>query len=97
MERPPIHLVLLFFAQARERAGCATATLALPHGSTVADAARAIAAAYPALAPLWPHLVIAMDGQIVRDGVPVRDGAELALLPPVSGGSGAGGAGRVDG
>ena len=81
-----MRITVLYFAQARERAGCASESLDLPEGSRVAEARAALQAAHPALGPLWPHLALAVDGQIVSDAKPLQDGAELALLPPVSGG-----------
>lgn len=77
---------VLYFAQARERAGRSSASLELPQGSRVADAVEAIRRATPALDPLWPHLAIAVDGVLAPSEAALRDGAELALLPPVSGG-----------
>jgi len=79
-------VTVLFFAQARERAGQASASLELPEGSRIADARAAIARAHPALEPLWPHLALAVNGVLARDEMPLGPGAELALLPPVSGG-----------
>ena len=79
-------VTVLFFAQARERAGLASASLELPDGSRIADARAAIARAHPALEPLWPHLALAVNGVLARDEMPLGPGAELALLPPVSGG-----------
>jgi len=80
---------LLFFAQARERAGHAQATLELPDHSRVADALEQVERTYPGLAELMPHLAVAVNQKLARpdDGIP--DGAEVALLPPVSGGLGA--------
>jgi molybdopterin synthase catalytic subunit len=77
---------VLFFAQARERAGSPGAELALPDGSGLDDALAALRREYPALDPLWPHLAVAVDGRLARVGAPLADGAEVALLPPVSGG-----------
>jgi molybdopterin synthase catalytic subunit len=79
-------ITVLFFAQARERAGTARRSLELPAGSSVADALAALGKAHPDLEPLWPHLAVALDRQLVEHGRALRDGAELALLPPVSGG-----------
>jgi molybdopterin synthase catalytic subunit len=81
-----MHVTVLYFAQARERAGRADARLELPEGSRVADALAAIARAHPALEPLWPHLAVAVNGQLTDANAPLAPGAELALLPPVSGG-----------
>ena len=77
---------LLFFAQARERAGGERATLELPEGSRVSDAVAAIRRTTPALDALWPHLAVAVDGVLVSPEAALREGAEVALLPPVSGG-----------
>jgi molybdopterin synthase catalytic subunit len=77
---------VLFFAQARERAGRASAELALPDGSGLDDALTLLQREYPALESLWPHLAVAVDGRLARGAVTLADGAELALLPPVSGG-----------
>ena len=79
-------LTVLFFAQARDRAGCAATTLDLPDGSRVADALVALRVAHPGLEPLVPHLAVAVNGRLSPPGATIPAGAELALLPPVSGG-----------
>jgi MoaE-MoaD fusion protein len=79
-------ITVLFFAQAREHAGHARATLELPEGSRVADALAALERDHPGLASLRPHLAVAVDQRLVRPDAPLGDGVELALLPPVSGG-----------
>ena len=81
-----MHVQVLFFAQARERAGLASERLELPQGSRVRDALDALARAHPELAPLRAHLAVALDGTLARGEDTLTDGAELALLPPVSGG-----------
>ena len=77
---------ILFFAQARDRAGHAETQIELPDGSRVADLKQRVRADHPALEPLWAHLAIAVDGRLAEESVALRDGAEVALLPPVSGG-----------
>ncbi|HEY2954691.1 MAG TPA: MoaD/ThiS family protein [Candidatus Eisenbacteria bacterium] len=81
-----MQIKVLYFAQARERAGRPSAPLELPEGSRVADALTAIRRSTPALDPLWPHLAVAVDGALAPADQALREGAELALLPPVSGG-----------
>lgn len=81
-----MQLQVLFFAQARERAGCAEAPLELPAGSRVRDALRLLGERHPALEPLRAHLAVAVNGTLARADDAIPDGAELALLPPVSGG-----------
>ena len=77
---------VLFFATARERAGVHALAIELPAGSRVSDALDALVATRPALASLRPHLATAVNGALVHAGDVLSDGAELALLPPVSGG-----------
>jgi molybdopterin synthase catalytic subunit len=71
---------------ARGRAGRGRPPIDLPDGSRVADALAAIARAHPTMAALWPHLAVAADGVLVPPEAILRAGAEVALLPPVSGG-----------
>ncbi|HYM81726.1 MAG TPA: molybdopterin converting factor subunit 1 [Candidatus Limnocylindria bacterium] len=79
-------VTVLFFAQARERAGRSSATLELPDGSRVADALEEIERLHPPLAALRPHLAVAVNQRLARLDAVLPAGAELALLPPVSGG-----------
>ena len=81
-----MNVTVLFFAQARERAGRDRASLELPEGSRVADALEAIGRDHQGLAALRPHLAVAVDGQLAEPEAVLKPGAELALLPPVSGG-----------
>jgi len=79
-------LTVLFFAQARDEAGVGSRTLDLPDGSRVADALAALRTAHPTLAALVPHLAVAINGELATPDAMIPAGAELALLPPVSGG-----------
>lgn len=81
-----MNVTVLFFAQARERAGRDRATLELADGASVAEALERLRADHPGLAALEPHLAIAVDGVLANPATPLVPGAELALLPPVSGG-----------
>jgi len=82
-----MNVTVLLFAQARERAGCGRIELELPSNSRVADAVTTIRRQHPDLEPLWPHLAVAVDGELAAADAPLREGVEIALLPPVSGGS----------
>ena len=57
-----------------------------PDPSRVSDALAALGHSHPSLERLWPHLAVALDGQLVSPDAPLHPGSELALLPPVSGG-----------
>ncbi|MFY1831212.1 molybdopterin converting factor subunit 1 [Myxococcus fulvus] len=80
-------VTVLYFAAARERAGTARERLEVPEGATVGEVLRLLAAAHPGLAPLLPHLRVAVDQEFVGVEARVRAGAEVALIPPVAGGS----------
>lgn len=79
-------ITILAFAQAREALGAPSLRIDLPDGSRVADALGALEVRHPGLAALRSHLAFALDRELVRADQALRDGAELALLPPVSGG-----------
>lgn len=83
-----MRVTVLLFAGARQRAGSPAVGLDLPEPATVADLRRALAAAYPALAPMLPSLRFAIDGEYATDADPIAPGRELAAIPPVSGGGG---------
>jgi molybdopterin synthase catalytic subunit len=53
---------------------------------SVRELRQRLAVDFPALAPLLPRLAIALEGTVADPAAVVRDGAEIALLPPVSGG-----------
>jgi molybdopterin synthase catalytic subunit len=75
------------FARLREQAGTDSVDLEVPPGSTVADVHAALLDRFPGLEP---------DRRVIRPAVNqdyagwdslVREGDEIALIPPVSGGS----------
>jgi molybdopterin converting factor subunit 1 len=74
------------FARARDLGGADHLTLDLPHGATVADLRRRLVALHPQLAELEGKCAVAVDAEFANDGRVLTEGAEIALLPPVSGG-----------
>jgi molybdopterin converting factor small subunit len=84
---PTTHRVRLF-ALAKDLAGCPEIDVELPAAPTVADLRVALAACLPALGPLWPKVVIAVDEEYALDHTPISQGSRIAVIPPVSGGTG---------
>jgi molybdopterin converting factor subunit 1 len=84
-----MRVTLLYFAAARERAGIPRETVDLRDGATAADAREAACAAHPGLRAIVERLRLAVDQQFAPAERPLRDGAEVAFIPPVSGGAGA--------
>jgi len=77
---------LRLFAVAKERAGRPMIELELSEPATVADLKRALAAAVPELAGLLPMIRIAVDSEYAEEDASIPVGAQLAAIPPVSGG-----------
>ncbi|MDY7095301.1 MAG: molybdenum cofactor biosynthesis protein MoaE [Acidobacteriota bacterium] len=86
---------LLAFASAGDALGRSRLVVELPDGASLADLRSRLHRDYPDLRPLWERLAVAVDGELAGPEAPLADGAEVALLPPVSGGSGPAGASVV--
>jgi len=78
--------VVQLFAGARDLAGAASISVELPNGATVAELKRAIGDRFPALSQLLTRSRIAVIREFADDSAVIPEGAELALIPPVSGG-----------
>ena len=81
-----MRLRILAFASASDALGAAESFFELAPGSSVDDLKRALLARHPALAALLPRLAVAVDGEFAGGDRELSEGAEVALLPPVSGG-----------
>jgi selenide, water dikinase len=78
------------FAILRERAGADWVQIQLPPGALVSDALNALGA-HERLRGVLERLPVALavNRRYASPGTPLREGDELALIPPVSGGAGA--------
>ncbi|MGE0607089.1 MAG: MoaD/ThiS family protein [Pirellulales bacterium] len=74
------------FAVARQRAGSGSIELELPSGATVAMLRVALVAAVPTLADTAPHLRFAVNSDYAADATVIPADAQVACIPPVSGG-----------
>jgi molybdopterin synthase catalytic subunit/molybdopterin converting factor small subunit len=87
----PIRIRVRLFAVQRELAGQREVALELPAPATIEDAWDALVAIYPVLAPGRPAIRFARNAAYAPAAEPLSDGDEVAMIPPVSGGSGLGG------
>jgi molybdopterin synthase sulfur carrier subunit len=79
-----VHLKL--FAVARELAGRDMLELELPSPATIGQLRQALAAHSPALARIAQHVMFAIGTNYADDGATIVEPAEIACIPPVSGG-----------
>lgn len=77
-----MHVRVLLFAGLRERAGSDAVEIELPDGASVGDALASLGTVTDG-APV----VMAVNHEYADPGTPLVAGDELALIPPVSGGS----------
>lgn len=82
------HISVLFFANLREIVGRKEISLDITEDTTVAELKGQIADLYPLLAPHLQTTLISVNKEYGFDEEVIPDGAEVALFPPVSGGSG---------
>jgi molybdopterin converting factor subunit 1 len=82
-----MRVTILLFARAKDLAGADRLVLELPAGATVGQLREALARQAPSLAGLLPRSAIAVQGEYAGDEVAVPEQADVALIPPVSGGS----------
>jgi molybdopterin synthase catalytic subunit len=75
------------FATLKDRAGSSHVNVDLPDGATVSVLLDRLAAAQPKLAPSIPTCIVAINQEFAFGSTPIRPGDEVALFPPVSGGS----------
>jgi MoaE-MoaD fusion protein len=77
---------VLFFGAAREAAGD-EALLRVARGSTAREAFERVLEEYPSLRAFSASLLVAVNQEYARDlSVELKDGDEMAVFPPVSGG-----------
>lgn len=74
------------FAIARQLTGEETAAVELGDGATVGELRAALAEQYPSLAPMMRLMMVAVDTDYATDETILHADAEVALIPPVSGG-----------
>jgi molybdopterin converting factor subunit 1 len=78
---------VLLFARARDLAGRDMLRCEVPACATIGDLRRQLAIACPALAVLAERSALAVNGEFADNDLVLSPDAEIALLPPVSGGA----------
>ena len=87
MTESALRIHVRLFAMQRELAGTRAVDVEVAPGATVEDAWSALVARFPVLAPGRPAVRFAHNGAYAPASTPLADGDEVAMIPPVSGGS----------
>jgi len=80
---------ILFFGMLKDLAGRASESLNLPDDATLADVLHHYESRIPRLKEMLDSLALSVNQEYARPDARLHSGDEVALLPPVSGGSGA--------
>jgi MoaE-MoaD fusion protein len=86
-----VEITVRLFAQQRQLTGWRQCRLALPAGATIDDAWQRLVADVPELAPSRPFVRFARNAVYAETTERLAEGDELAVIPPVAGGSEASG------
>ncbi len=78
---------VLFFGMLKEMVGKSADTIDLPDGASVADILNQYGSQIPRLQAVLPSLALAVNQQYASPGTKLKSDDEVAMLPPVSGGS----------
>ena len=78
---------VLFFGMLKELVGRNADEMDLPEGSCVSDLLAHYQSRVPALKASLPSLALAVNQQYAAPDTKLKEEDEIALLPPVSGGS----------
>lgn len=81
------HITVLFFATFREHSGARSAAIELDDTARIGDLKRRLTADYPAFNGLLGSALVSMNKEFAFDEDDIPPGAEIAIFPPVSGGS----------
>jgi molybdopterin synthase catalytic subunit len=76
-----------FFGMLKEVAGREGDTVGLPDGARVADLLQRCATSAPGLQDYFPVIAVALNHEYSERDAALHEGDEVALIPPVSGGS----------
>src|SRR4051812_48467822 len=79
---------VLFFGMLKDLVGRSAEDAEFPEGADLRSIFERYATSQPRLRELAPSIVVARNQEFAELGTAVREGDEVAFLPPVSGGAG---------
>src|SRR5690348_12963459 len=78
---------VLFFGQLKDLTGRSAESLPLGERATLGDVLQHYSQKFPAINKLSSSLALSVNQEYASSDTSLRDGDEIALLPPVSGGA----------
>ncbi len=81
-----MNVSIRLFAAARAAAGTDSLSLELPEGATIGQLRGRLAEELPEIADLIGRVMFALDAEYAGDDAEIRPDADVACIPPVSGG-----------
>jgi molybdopterin converting factor subunit 1 len=81
-----VNVRVKLFAVAKQRIGAEHLDVELPEAATVLQLRRAIVERFPQLAETIAHARFAVSNEYAADAAAIPMNAEVAMIPPVSGG-----------
>ena len=82
-----MNVQVLYFAVVRERLSLDEEYICLPEDAPVSELLKNLELRHPAIGSLLPKLNVAVNQTVVSHAYKLAEGDEVALLPPVAGGS----------
>jgi len=86
--KPFMKVYVLFFGITHDLTGCAQEQVELPEGESLEGLRRRYESRFPRLLSVGSSLLLAVNQEIAKGFTILRDGDEVAFMPPVSGGVG---------
>ena len=81
-----MHVTIRLFARLRDVTGASELSRSIADGSTAEDAWHALVEEFPPLGDYTRSISVAVNEEYAKPTTALRDGDEVAFLPPVSGG-----------
>ncbi|CAK9179413.1 unnamed protein product [Ilex paraguariensis] len=85
-ENTSVEIKVLFFARARDVTGLTDMPLVVASGSTAENCLYELMSKFPSLKEISNCMVLALNEEYISESTIVKNGDELAIIPPISGG-----------